>query len=290
MSRLLQVSKIQTGHPVEKGIELKTSVARKLFREYAQNVSIGFLRWQAYFEEDIKNHPNDYEIWLKYALCVEAYEYSETLIRDKYKRATSNVPTSVDKDSWRTYISIWIAYAFYEELKAKDIERARKVYTACIGIIPHTTFTFSKIWLMYAQFEQRNNNLQAARSILNQAIDICPRNKLYHGYIKMETELGEYDKCRIVYGKFLEFQPKDCNIWIDFAKMETALDEFDRAHTIFTLALKQSCLDTPELLRKAYDEFASKHGSPSSCIDDPIDAMAQLNHKLFGAAGNMRQR
>lgn len=290
MSRLLQVSKIQTGQPFEEAIEAKTSVVKKLFREYAQNVSHGFLMWQALYDEQVKDHPNNHEIWLKYALLVEAYEYNETLIRKKYKEATSNLPITEDKDSWRTYISIWIAYAFYEELKTKDIERARKVYTACIGIIPHTTFTFSKIWLMYAQFEQRNNNLTAARSILNQAIDICPRSKLYHGYIKMEMELGEYDKCRSLYRKFIEFQPKHCNIWIDFAKMETSLDEFDRAHTIFTLALKENCLDTPELLRKAYDEFASKHGSPSSCIYDPIDAMEQLNHKFIGTAENMRQR
>ena len=60
----------------------------------------------------------------------------------------------------------WIYYAVYEELHCNDNERARQVYKACLDIIPHKKFTFAKIWLLYANFEIRQQNLNKAREIL----------------------------------------------------------------------------------------------------------------------------
>lgn len=54
----------------------------------------------------------------------------------------------------------------YEELEAEDIERTQEVYRAALDIIPHKTFTFAKLWLLFAQFEIRQKNLSAARKIL----------------------------------------------------------------------------------------------------------------------------
>lgn len=61
---------------------------------------------------------------------------------------------------------MWINYALYEELEAEDEDRTRQIYRTCLDIIPHKTFTFSKIWLLYAQFEIRHKNLTAARKTL----------------------------------------------------------------------------------------------------------------------------
>ncbi len=71
-----------------------------------------------------------------------------------------------EKYYWRRYIYLWIYYAVFEELKAQDNERTRDVYSMCVKLIPHKKFTFSKIWLMFAKFEIRRKNLQAARKIL----------------------------------------------------------------------------------------------------------------------------
>lgn len=267
MERLLQVLKITNEEPglkICKGIE-----AYEFNYQQKKHDSFSFLMAKAHYETQLKFHPNDHKLWFQYVLFVEAYEPSATQIRDKYKRATAQIPRHPIKDEWRVYISIWIAYAFYEELKMKDIKQARRVYQSCLGIIPHTTFTFSKIWLMYAQFEQRNNNLITARAILNQAVAVCPSRKIFEGSIKMETELGEFDKCRILYRDYLNFQPKISKTWIDFAKMEVSVGEYDLAHTILSLALNQSRLDAPELIRKAYDEFANEYGSPSSMNEYP---------------------
>ena len=88
------------------------------------------------------------------------------MTRDTYERAIANVPPSHIKRHWRRYIYLWINYALYEELEAKDYDRARQVYEACLQIIPHKKFTFAKIWLLFSQFELRQKNLTQARKIL----------------------------------------------------------------------------------------------------------------------------
>ncbi len=48
-------------------------------------------------------------------------------------------------------------------------------------------FTFAKVWLMKAQFEVRQMQLQAARKTLGQAIGMCLKDKLFRGYIEIRT-------------------------------------------------------------------------------------------------------
>jgi len=40
---------------------------------------------------------------------------------------------------------LWINYALFEELQVKDVDRTRAVYRACLGVVPHKTFTFGKV-------------------------------------------------------------------------------------------------------------------------------------------------
>lgn len=71
-----------------------------------------------------------------------------------------------------------INYALYEELEADDPERTRDVYRECLRVIPHKKFSFSKIWIMAAQFEIRQKDLAAARKILGTAIGMAPKDKV----------------------------------------------------------------------------------------------------------------
>jgi hypothetical protein len=38
----------------------------------------------------------------------------------------------------------------YEELENDDAEKVREVYKACLDVIPHKSFTFAKVWLLFA--------------------------------------------------------------------------------------------------------------------------------------------
>jgi crooked neck len=47
-------------------------------------------------------------------------------------------------------IFLWINYAVFEELEAEDVERTQPVYKACLDLLPHKHFTFTKIRLLHA--------------------------------------------------------------------------------------------------------------------------------------------
>ncbi|EEB12300.1 protein crooked neck, putative [Pediculus humanus corporis] len=211
------------------------------------------------YEEEVKANPSNYDAWFDYLRLIES-EGNVDIIRDSYERAIANIPPSKEKTFWRRYIYLWINYALFEELEANDMERTRQVYRACLELIPHKLFTFSKIWLLYAQFEIRNKNLTGARKALGTAIGKCPRDKLFRGYIDLEIQLREFDRCRKLYEKFLEFGPENCVTWMRFAELEMLLGDVDRSRAIYELAVSQPRLDMPELLWKAYIDFEIASG------------------------------
>lgn len=65
-------------------------------------------------------------------------------------------------------------------------------------------------------------------------------------------QLREFDRCRTLYTKFLEYDPASCAAWIKFADLEKLLGETERCRAIFELGINQPALDKPELLWKAY--------------------------------------
>ncbi|CAG0883503.1 unnamed protein product [Darwinula stevensoni] len=206
------------------------------------------------YEEEVRTNPMNYDAWFDYLRLVESEGNSE-VIRETYERAVANVPLIKEKRYWRRYIYLWINYALYEELEAKDMERTREVYKASTALIPHKIFTFAKVWLLYAYFEVRQKNLAAARKVLGTGIGMCPKAKIFRGYIELEIQLREFDRCRILYEKFLEFAPENCSTWLKFAELERLLGDESRARAIFDLAINQPRLDMPELLWKAYIDF-----------------------------------
>ena len=66
-------------------------------------------------------------------------------VREVYERAIANVPPAPEKRYWQRYIYLWIRYALWEELEAEDADRTRQVFKACLSLIPHSIFTFSKV-------------------------------------------------------------------------------------------------------------------------------------------------
>ncbi|XP_076054199.1 pre-mRNA splicing factor crn [Oratosquilla oratoria] len=206
------------------------------------------------YEEALKQNPLDYDIWFDYVRMLEA-DGNLDLIRETYERAIANVPPVKEKRHWRRYIYLWIYYAVYEELTAKDIERARAVYKMCLQLIPHKAFTFAEIWLLYSKFEVRQKDLSTARKMLGMAIGMCPKHKLFRGYIDLEIKLREFDRCRKLYEKWIEFDPESCKTWIQFATLEAMLNDVERARGIYELAIAQPRLDMPEYMWKSYIDF-----------------------------------
>lgn len=212
-----------------------------------------------YYEELVKENPKNYDAWFDYAGLEESSRDADR-VRDVYERAIAQVPPTQEKRHWRRYIFIWIFYAIWEETEGQDIERARQIYQTCLQLIPHKKFTFAKVWLLAAQFEIRQGQLTAARKLLGRAIGMCPKDKLFTGYVDLERRLFEFVRCRTLYEKHVEFNPANAQTWIHFAELERGLDDLERARAIFELAVQQSSLDMPELLWKAYIDFEEEEG------------------------------
>ncbi|KAL6127504.1 hypothetical protein ACLB2K_070869 [Fragaria x ananassa] len=106
------------------------------------------------------------------------------------------------------------------EDRKRDLQRARRVYFHCLRRIPNDKF-FARIWLLAAKFEIRQLNLEDAREILDTAIcKVRGTEILLNEYIKMEQQLGNVDRCRNIYKKYINLSPQDCVAWIRFAKLE----------------------------------------------------------------------
>ncbi|VDL91651.1 unnamed protein product [Schistocephalus solidus] len=179
------------------------------------------------YESEIEANPHNYDVWFDYVRLMEE-EGSVEQTCELYERAVANVP---------------------------PIKRTRQVYNFALRLIPHRRFTFAKFWLYAAKFEIRQKQLTTARKLLGTAIGKCPKAKLFRGYIELEIQLREFDRCRRLYEKFLAYAPENCTTWMRYAEMEALLDETERARGIYELAVAQPLLDMPELLWKAYIDY-----------------------------------
>ncbi|OIV94933.1 hypothetical protein TanjilG_22130 [Lupinus angustifolius] len=226
-------------------------------REGIEDAIVGKRRFQ--YEDEVGKSPTNYDSWFDYIRLEESVGNKER-VREVYERAIANVPPAQEKRLWQRYIYLWINYALYEELDAGDMERTRDVYRECLNLIPHQKFSFAKIWLLAAQFEIRQLNLKAARQILGNAIGQAPKDKIFKKYIEIELQLGNIDRCRKLYEKYLEWSPENCYAWSKYAELERSLAETDRARAIFEVAIAQPALDMPELLWKAYIDFETGEG------------------------------
>lgn len=249
----------------------------KKFGERNDVESVIYSKRKFQYEEALKQNSLAYDVWFDYLKLSES-EGDIEKTRDVYERAIANVPPSTEKRMWRRYIYLWINYAIFEELEAKDVARARSVYRACLDCIPHAHFTFAKVWLLAANLEVRAKDLKAARSLLGNAIGRCPKEKLFKGYIELELSLREFDRCRTLYDKYLLFSPANCETWKKYAELEAILGDIDRARSIYELAISQPLLDMPEVVWKAYIDMETELGEIDRTRDLYERLLAKTSH------------
>lgn len=92
----------------------------------------------------------------------------------------------------------------------------RAIYRELIKLIPHRTFSFSKIWIMWAHFEARSpprspsptplsivqvrqKNLKNARAVFGQALGMAPKERIFKAYIDLEFKVSGALPCARVY-------------------------------------------------------------------------------------------
>ncbi|VDI25570.1 crooked neck [Mytilus galloprovincialis] len=214
----------------------------------------------AKFEEGQKEHERARLIY-KYALdhlpkdsCQEIYKHYT--VHEKKFGSRAAIEDDIEKRHWRRYIYLWLNYAVYEELENNDPDKVREVFKACLDVLPHKTFTFAKIWLLFAQFEIRPKNLQGDRRVMyaeletiladidraeasyelainQQQLDMT--EVLLKSYIDFQIEQEEFDKVRNLYRRLLQ-RTKHVKVWISFGQFEKTTGEdsyIDKARTVY---------------------------------------------------------
>ncbi|KAJ1724056.1 NineTeen Complex (NTC) component [Coemansia erecta] len=252
---------------------------------------------RAEYERGVREDPGDYDAWLEYARLEEsaidggaeggggsadALERDARVerARDVYERAIAQTPGTAEKQLWRRYIYVWLHYALFEETLGLSPERARQVYQQCTRLVPHTRFTFAKLWLQHAWFLVRQLDLGGARRLLGQALGMCPKRRLFRGYVELEIELREFDRVRRLYARQLEWDAGCAVAWVEFARLEEALGEHERCRALYQAAVEQPVLDTPEVVWKAFVDFEVAQGER--------DRARALYERLLGISGHVR--
>jgi crooked neck len=179
-------------------------------------------------------------------------EIAATRVRNAYQRATEGVPPVPEKRFWRRYIYLFLSWAAWEELSAKDAARARSVLHTALRLVPHQKFTFGKLWLAAAQAELRALDVNAARRLLGAALGYCPKASILNGYMALEAALGDFDRVRKLAERGIALAPDSAIAWCRLAELEMSVAETDRARAVFELAISQESIDAPEIIWKTF--------------------------------------
>lgn len=241
--------------PRSKSVQLHKEYV-KFSKQYSNRLGIENVvlsKRRVHYSEQIKENPKNYDAWIAWAQAEESAEDHDRVL-EVYEKAVANIPPTEQKRHWRRYIYLWLFYASWSE-RTGDSDRARQIYQECLRLIPHKRFTFSKVWISFAKFLIRKGHLAAARKLFGKAVGICPKDKLFKEYIGLEMKLYCFDRCRVLFEKYIEFNSSNCQTWIDFANLERGLEDVSRARALFEIAVREPEMDMPELLWKAYIDF-----------------------------------
>ena len=107
--------------------------------------------------------------------------------------------------------------------------------------------------------------MTAARKVMGQAIGRCAKlgkEKPFKEYIHLERQLGEVDRCRTLYTKYLEAVPTNCAAWGRFAALESALGETARSRAVFEIAVNQVSYGGAPPSSPAPSTTTRSHGLP----------------------------
>jgi crooked neck len=199
------------------------------------------------YELTLESDLYDYDTWWSYINLLQ--QTQQQMSNEKFEAAVANVPKDLNKTiAWRRYVFIWIRYCFWEEFTNKNIATARELWGRCVDVISKTTFTFAKVWIEFAKFEIRNNSsdqLLASRKLLGLAIGKTSKNgpkpKLFKYYIELETRLGEWNRVRKLYERWLELLIVNQMPWtptlIEYVQFENSISEPERCVSLYEFGI-----------------------------------------------------
>lgn len=130
----------------------------------------------------------------------------------------------------------WISDA--DEMEGKGFkEVAGAIYC-------HLTNIFSSredLWMMYADFERRCEDIEKQEEVLSKAVKACPQAEvLWLMLAKDKWKNGSVDEARSVLQCAFQAKPNSQLVWLAAAKLETQTGKFEMARDLLEKARKQA--------------------------------------------------
>lgn len=200
---------------------------------------------------NVETNPNDIDSWWLLIYLSQGHEITTYL-----EKATASVPPDKEKTIlWKRYIYLWIRLCFHYEFDREETERARDTWKACVELTSSKSLVFGKVWINYAKFEIRQDDLTAARKVLGRCIGTLnkPKNNIFKYYISLEKKMGEWDRIRKIFEKWFELSlvknTKALKVLLTYINFEKELEEFDRCESLYEIGLSliDNSITSPKL-------------------------------------------
>jgi len=236
------------------------------------------------YREKAAGAPFDYDAWLQWLLFeIRCCKSERTVVSDIFEKATTHAPAVQEKSAWARYIYIWLLHAAYLEVECADSPCAIQILQQCVKRIPHAKFSFSKVWIRLAEAQLRGGGgITEFRRTMGQALGNCPRPKVFRAYIATERILGETERIRKLYEKWLSIHPATVQPWQAYVGFECSLKEKGRAIALLEMALKT----LSEAIDKniIWDEYFAVHQDDVEASRSLYDRKAREEPTLVAAA------
>ncbi|KAG7194984.1 NineTeen Complex (NTC) component [Scheffersomyces spartinae] len=295
-------------------VKLSQKVKDSLQRQYIEfckingvtdNIEGGItLKRKLKYQQEIEADKEDYDGWWGLLNIMEKENRNDEL-RQTFDLAIANIPSDSTKSlRWRRYMMIYVRYALWEELTQNQPELAKTIMEKAISVVPHSKFTFGKCWINLADYFIRHsdkaNVLGDVRKLLGRALGTTckagPKRNLFRYYINFEQRLGELDRVRKLYEKWLETSLasdltyfSSVEVLLEYINFEKSLQEHERCEALFELGLQ--ILQDKTLERRLSPEEAVWMSFISYYKDDTMEyeKARQLYRRLLDSNGGKPQ-
>ncbi|KAH7648380.1 hypothetical protein FG379_000304 [Cryptosporidium bovis] len=184
----------------------------------------------------------------------EKYIYSHFLYLYYFETNISNSSTIINK----TLNSLINQIDAFKENKNKSINSTSKPINSSLN--EECSRILSEVFIFFSGNQIRNGNLPSARKILGAGLGRIPCSRLFDYYINFELKLGNFDRCRLLFTKYIEFNPISADTWKKYMKFEYKLGEIKRFIGIAEAGISMPELDSPENIWEYYIEVMTKKG------------------------------
>ena len=67
------------------------------------------------------------------------------------------------------------------------------VHSVLLALINLPVVDYLQMWILAAQFEVRQQRLDAARKILGMSLGMCPKDRTYKAYVEVSTAISAWE-------------------------------------------------------------------------------------------------